>query len=80
MSEKSNCFRSCRLGYNSSPVKSKTQKFVFTASLFDAHSIKGTVLVMMVMTIFLKPKTLKTFEQVLVSVSVLTFQEKTVLV
>ena len=40
-------------------------------------SFNETVLVMMVMTIF-KHKTLKNSEQVLVSVSVLTFQEKTV--
>ena len=42
-------------------------------------SIKGTVLVMMVTTIF-KTRNLTKVELVLVSVLVLTFQEKTVLV
>ena len=38
------------LGMVPNPMKPKTQKLVFTASLFDAH-IKRTVLVGMVMTI-----------------------------
>ena len=66
------------LGVISNPVKPKTQKLVFTASLFDAQHQRNCS-GMMVMTIS-KPKTLENSEQVLVSVSILTFQEKTVFV
>ena len=65
------------LGIIPSPVKPKTQKLVFTAFLFNAQHYRncfgnhGD-------DDFLKPKTLENSEQVLVSVSVLTFQEKTV--
>ena len=66
------------LGMITSPVKPKTQELVFHSQLlYSTLSVKGTVLVRMVMTIF---KTLENFKQVLVSVSVLTFQERTVLV
>ena len=64
------------LGIIPNPVKPKTQKLVFTASVFDAQYQRNRS-GMMVMTI-LKPKTLENSEQVLISVLVLTFQEKTV--
>ena len=48
------------LGMIPNLMKPKTQKLVFTASLFDACSIKETVLVMMVMTIF-KTQNLRKF-------------------
>ena len=64
------------LGIIPNPVKPKTQKLVFTASVFDAQHQRNRS-GMMVMTI-LKPKTLENSEQVLISVLVLTFREKTV--
>ena len=65
------------LGIISSPVKPKTQKLVITAFLPYTLSVKETVLVMTVMTSF-KTQPLENFEQDLVSVLVLAFQEKTV--
>ena len=60
------------------PLKPKTQKLIFSQLLYLTLSVKRTALVMLVMTIF-KTQNLKNFEQVLVSVSVLKFEEKTVL-
>ena len=74
------------LGIIPSPVKPKTQKLVLAFTKISIHSclylmlsIKSTILVILVMTI-LKTQNLENFEQVLVSVSVFTFQEKTILV
>ena len=57
-SEESNCFRSCRLGYNSDGTK--TQKLVFSQLLYLTLSVKGTALVMLVMTTF-KTQNLRKF-------------------
>ena len=63
------------LGIILSPVKPKTQKLVFTVSLFDAQHYKNCTSNVGDDNFF-KPKTLENFEQVVVSASVLTFQKK----